>query len=150
MSTSTNDRPHVAMSHEEASALSKITAAVEVLASGHRRLEDTVGKFIEATGRRFDALAEKEQFSWGKLATFLVAGITMAGAFGAIMSMYIGTALAPLQTQNQVSINDRVGLHENVDRIYARIDAGKDARLASEKDTAVRLALLEDHDKARH
>ena len=136
------------MSQEEHSVLSKLTATVEVLANGQKRTEDTLSKFIEAVGRRFDAMAEKEQFSWGKLATFLVAGVAMAGAFGAIMSMYIGTALAPIQTQNQVSINDRAALHEDVGKIYARIDAGKDARLAEEKATAVRLAILEDHDKA--
>lgn len=137
-------RPSVLMSEEEHGLISQLTASIDVLAAGQKRTEDTLSKFIEATGKRFDTQAEKEQFSWGKLATFVVCGVAIAGAFGAVMSMYLGTALSPIVTQNQISIRDRQELHEQGDRNMERLEGEQAARTAAEKAAAVAAAVVED------
>ena len=137
-----DERPSVPMSVEEHGLLSKLTASIEVLAAGQQRTEQTLGKFIEATDGRFSALADRGRFSRGDVYSFIGAAIALAGAVAALLSMRIDAALAPLQTQQQVSIIDRAGLHERQDQTAAAMVSGKEARLEEKSDRRASDAVL--------
>ena len=130
------------MSQEEHGLLSKLTSSIEVLAAGQQRTEQTLGKFIEATDGRFNALAERGRFSRGDVYSFIGAAIALAGAVAALLSMRIDAALAPLQTQQQVSIMDRAALRERQDKQEAAMVLGKEARLEERTERKVKEAIL--------
>ncbi len=134
-------RPTVAMSHEEHSAISRLTSTVEVLVTGLTDLKDVVKDMGANTDARIAALSERGRFTRSDVFAFIGAAVGLAGVVAALLSMRIDTAMAPIQTQNQVSIVDRAGLHEAVEHINVTITAGKEARLLSEKEVSTRLAV---------
>ena len=141
--TRRNPRPNVPMSQEEHSALAELTATVRVLATSFSDLKGLVGDLAKGTEARFAALSERGRFSRGDLFGLVSVVVAIAGVITALLSMRIDTALAPLQTQNQVSVVDRGHLHEQVGRIQERIDTGKSERLALQEEIHIRQALAE-------
>ena len=148
-------RPNVAMSQEEHASIQEVKTEV-------RSLSTNLDKFCSAVDKRFTGLedkqakiAESKQLSLQNVATFIGMALLLAGAVSTLNSMTIKTTIATdvtpilsaLATQNTVSSKDQAGLHEDVKYIHERIDAGREARLQEEKSVAVRLAILEDHDK---
>ncbi len=144
-----SQRPPTAGEH---TALAELTATIKVLAATSEanfkalstkadRTETNLASFIEATGKRFETLSEKEKFSWGKMLSFVTVGLGMFATAGTVMSMYITTALSPIHAQNQVSISERAALHEDVKALQGAVIAGKEGRMTGDKEKAVRDAV---------
>ena len=142
MSEPANHRPSVPMSQEEHGALAELTATVRVLATGLGDLKNLVGDLARGTESKIQALSDRGRFSRGDLFGLVSVVVAIAGVITALLSMRIDTALAPLQTQNQVSIVDRGHLHDDVEQIQHLIAAGKDARLAAEAERKATEAVL--------
>ena len=154
MSLRRHPRPNVAMSQEEHASLQEVKAEV-------RGLGDTLKSFIIASEKRHnssearvDKMVESRQLSLGNIAVFIGLALSLAGAVSTLNTMTIKTTiatdvapiLAQLTTQNTVSINDRASLHDDLSHFVARIDVGKDARLAHEKDEAVEMAVRKERE----
>ena len=135
-------RPSVAMSREEHSAISRLTSTVEVLVTGLTDLKNVVKDLGTNTDARISALSERGRFTRSDVFAFIGAAVGLAGIVAALLSMRIDTALAPLQTQQQVSIVDRAALHERQDKQEAAMAAGKEARLEEKTQREVMDAVL--------
>ena len=138
-------RPSVKMSVEEHASIQEVKIEV-------RTLTDTLGKFIEASDKRFsgieqrqEKIAESRQLSLQNIAVFVGLALGLAGAVSTLNSMTIKTTIAAEvmptvalhTTQNTISIADRAALHERQDKQEAAMIAGKEARLTDRENNAV-------------
>ena len=141
MSEQDSQRPSVPMSQEEHTSLQEVKSEV-------RGLSVNLDKFCLAVDKRFTGLEEKQakqaengRFQRGDWFSL----ITVLGLLGGLLASYVSMStdnkLAPIVTQNQVSINDRAGLHADMETMKENAIRGKADRLANEKEVAVEMAV---------
>ena len=134
-------RSTIPMSQEEHGAISELTATVRVLVTGFGDLKTVVKDLATGTDARFRELGERGRFTRGDVFAFVSSAFALLSGAGLLISMNTDVKLAPIQTQNQVSIVDRSGLHDDVADIRKNITAGKAERLADKQEAATEMAV---------